>query len=236
MKYKAFTLIELLIVVAIIAILAAIAVPNFLEAQVRSKVSRTKGDLRTVATAVELYTVDHNRTPTVLTGYPGAQDRRGGPSMVSKTLAGTKWNSYRFWRITTPIAYISTLPLDVFALNGQTVQIDGTPSDSYDAFDYVDDRHDTDMGQGVNRGAGISSGAKWRLASAGPDRIQCYGGSIAGYSRPEMNRNGIDYDPTNGTVSRGDIVRVGGPGQLPAASANLPAVDRVLNRYNAPGL
>jgi prepilin-type N-terminal cleavage/methylation domain-containing protein len=33
---QAFTLIELLIVVAIIAILAAIAVPNFLEAQVRS--------------------------------------------------------------------------------------------------------------------------------------------------------------------------------------------------------
>jgi len=44
-RLPAFTLIELLIVVAIIAILSAIAVPNFLEAQTRSKVSRTQADM-----------------------------------------------------------------------------------------------------------------------------------------------------------------------------------------------
>ena len=62
-KAQGFTLIELLIVVAIIAILAAIAVPNFLEAQVRAKVSRAKSDMRTIATALESYAVDHNRHP-----------------------------------------------------------------------------------------------------------------------------------------------------------------------------
>ena len=59
-RLRAFTLIELLIVVAIIAILAAIAVPNFLEAQTRSKVSRSKADIRTQAIAMEAYFVDHN--------------------------------------------------------------------------------------------------------------------------------------------------------------------------------
>ena len=53
-----FTLIEILIVVAIIAILAAIALPNFLEAQVRSKVGRSMTDMRAIATALEAYRVD----------------------------------------------------------------------------------------------------------------------------------------------------------------------------------
>ncbi len=54
---RGFTLIELLIVVLIIAILAAIAVPNFLEFQTRSKVSRAVSDMRSIATAVEAYMV-----------------------------------------------------------------------------------------------------------------------------------------------------------------------------------
>jgi type II secretion system protein G len=58
---EAFTLIELLIVVAIIAILAAIAVPNFLEAQVRSKCARAKTDMRTLKVALESYRVDTNK-------------------------------------------------------------------------------------------------------------------------------------------------------------------------------
>ena len=60
-QHKAFTLIELLIVVAIITILAAIAVPNFLEAQTRSKVSRLMTDIRSIVVAMETYRVDNNR-------------------------------------------------------------------------------------------------------------------------------------------------------------------------------
>jgi type II secretory pathway pseudopilin PulG len=65
-------LIELLIVVAIIAILAMIAVPNFLEAQTRSKVARAQTDVRSLAVALEAYMVDWNTYP-VWTGDEGTK-------------------------------------------------------------------------------------------------------------------------------------------------------------------
>src|SRR6186713_1738012 len=74
-KPAAFTLIELLIVVAIIAILAAIAVPNFLEAQTRAKVSRVRNDLRALATGIESYRVDNNSYPDGTDSATGYDDR-----------------------------------------------------------------------------------------------------------------------------------------------------------------
>jgi general secretion pathway protein G len=58
-----FTLIELLIVVAIIGIIAAIAIPNLLGAIGRARQKRTMSDMRTIATAIEAYAVDHGWYP-----------------------------------------------------------------------------------------------------------------------------------------------------------------------------
>lgn len=50
-----------LVVVAIIGILAAIAIPNLLTAMQRSKQKRTMADMRTVAAALDAYGIDHER-------------------------------------------------------------------------------------------------------------------------------------------------------------------------------
>src|SRR5256885_13684030 len=55
MKSRAFTLIELMIVVAIIWILAAIAIPNFVKFQCRSKQSEAKGNMKAMYVAEESY-------------------------------------------------------------------------------------------------------------------------------------------------------------------------------------
>jgi prepilin-type N-terminal cleavage/methylation domain-containing protein len=57
-----FTLVEIMIVVAIIALLAAIAVPGFLRARKRAQASRILNDLRLIDSAVDQYAIETNRS------------------------------------------------------------------------------------------------------------------------------------------------------------------------------
>jgi prepilin-type N-terminal cleavage/methylation domain-containing protein len=58
---KGFTLVEIMIVVAIIALLAAIAVPGFLRARKRSQASRILNDLRMIDSACDQYAIETSR-------------------------------------------------------------------------------------------------------------------------------------------------------------------------------
>ena len=58
---KGFTLVEIMIVVAIIALLAAIAVPGFMRARKRSQASRILNDLRIIDSALDQYAIENNK-------------------------------------------------------------------------------------------------------------------------------------------------------------------------------
>jgi prepilin-type N-terminal cleavage/methylation domain-containing protein len=60
-NHGGFTLVEIMIVVAIIALLAAIAVPNFLRARKRSQATRCLEDLRIIDAADDQYAIDNNK-------------------------------------------------------------------------------------------------------------------------------------------------------------------------------
>ena len=186
-SHRAFTLIELLIVVAIIAVLAAIAIPNFLEAQTRAKAARAKSDLRTAATALEAYATDNQ------SHYPNDNPRADLDGFLNAP------------ELTTPIAYISSLKaiIDPFRRD-----LDLLPADADEVYRFwnLAARH-TVSGAPVEAENGFLANGSWILSSAGPDRVDQYPAS--GANRFET----LTYDATNGTVSRGDIVRTATQGQ-----------------------
>jgi len=67
-RLHGFTLIELMIVIAIIGVLAAIAVPNFKAARERANTRACYANQKTVAGAMEMYNLDKNTKRTDLSG------------------------------------------------------------------------------------------------------------------------------------------------------------------------
>ena len=173
MNRNAFTLIELLIVVAIIGILAAIAVPNFLNAQVKAKIARVESDQRSLSTALEQYNLDWN-SYVEDHDFPSDQSQRG------------------LFRLTSPVAYMSSLPNDPFPSQANPAS-EGNPHYEFGS------------------GSAGKAGQQWPaqayvMISPGPNLAEEVEGND-GFPFGTVIRS---FDVSNGVASGGDIVRLGG--------------------------
>lgn len=84
---KGFTLIELMIVIAIIAILAAILVPNFIRARAQGQLTSCKSNLKNIGTALEMYATDNlGRYPDASAAGSKLTTADGGQQAYLKTI------------------------------------------------------------------------------------------------------------------------------------------------------
>jgi len=190
-KPSAFTLIELLIVVAIIGILAAIAVPNFLNAQIRAKIARVESDMRSLATAFESYRLDHNDYPHI---FP------------------PNWMDERYLPLTTPVSYMTAIPKDPF--NTRPLDTTSGPKDSSNrlgSYDYWTRLAANGNTKGGNYWGAVTAFPKnryeWQLRGFGPSTTWI---AVLVYP-PGHPKEGeyVSYDISNGVKSDGNIVRYG---------------------------
>ena len=95
-KHAGFTLVEIMIVVAIIALLAAIAVPGFLRARKRSQASKILNDLRMIDAAVDQYAIETNRTsnnPVAVSDWTKYVKKDTALYNTGASLFGTPYNA-----------------------------------------------------------------------------------------------------------------------------------------------
>ena len=113
-----FTLVEIMIVVAIIALLAAIAVPNFLRARKRSQATRILEDLRVIDSAIDQYAIESNKA--------------GG--------ATVEWTDIQAYLKKGSVLYNSGgTDLLTNAYNGGTFSVDGLPKLNSTTFNKLSD-------------------------------------------------------------------------------------------------
>ena len=212
-RTSAFTLIELLIVVAIIGVLAVLAIPRFRDAMTKACVARVVGDCQALKGGIYRYKMDQGQYPVMFNTF---ENRKGHACEVNLR------------ELTTPTAYLTNVNVrDPFAERGDYTG--GLPGGGrglradvqhYLYFSYEETDRETGgytwmsnvMGKGVTKEDYHSA---FTLTCWGPDYYQDAAEWIeVGISRGgnwnDKNRWKKIYDPSNGLRSGGDVITPGG--------------------------
>ncbi len=182
-----FTLIELMLVIGILLVLSAIALPNIQEAHTRAKFSRVKNDLRVMSGAIDIYYIDHNNLAR-MRNYDMYKD----PSI--DILFGREVNALLSPCLSTPVAYMTnSLLIDPFMANQKLSPVDQQLY-TYQPIDvYISKNPDSTFWPPAKEFYG-----SYRIGSVGPDLR--FGHGFA-------NSAQLIYDPSNGSLSLGNIWR-----------------------------
>ncbi|MCG3197019.1 MAG: hypothetical protein GHCLOJNM_01502 [bacterium] len=215
-QISGFTLIELLIVIAIILILIAIALPNFMEAQSRARLTRTKGDMRGIVTAVEAFRTERD---ALLIDFWDDGTPESGVRWREKLARVGRNPQYEyttfdecFYPLTSPVKYMTSVPPDLWndpkkdvgfsaGEKGQSyIYFDDDPLFKF-SWDHSIDRFVPTHPAQIETNTRPLQEGEFAILSLGPDGVI----GIKSLSRDGQKR-GYPYSPTNGTLSGGDIV------------------------------
>jgi type II secretion system protein G len=109
---RGFTLIELMVVVAVIGILTAIAIPLYTNMQLRARVAKAQADARALVSAISIYSAHMQSLPPDLAALNAAavngQGQTAGPFMASTPNPPAGWTTYGYTSTAAGVYAVST--------------------------------------------------------------------------------------------------------------------------------